>query len=61
MKHHLRGFIFFIIPITLTRFSIGERGIYYDDLYHLVRPMHDVSAYTCPPQHPAIDNTFTAS
>ena len=29
LKHHIRG----------------ELGIYYDDLYHLVRPLHEVRAY----------------
>lgn len=31
LKHHIRG----------------EVGIYYDDLYDLVRPLHDVSLTAC--------------
>ncbi|KAJ7079607.1 Bestrophin, RFP-TM, chloride channel-domain-containing protein [Mycena belliarum] len=35
LKHHLRG----------------ELGIYYDDLYDLVRPLHDVCSHLLSPQH----------
>ncbi|PPQ71454.1 hypothetical protein CVT24_011966 [Panaeolus cyanescens] len=44
LKHHIRGEderILFLESHRLNYISIGELGIYYEDLYHLVRPMHD--------------------
>ena len=48
LKHHLRGDFFHSIGLCNVppecRFLdvIGETGVYYEDLYHLVRPLYDV-------------------
>ena len=31
-----------LCALTYSRASPGEQGIYYDDLYDLVRPLHEV-------------------
>ena len=45
VKHHLRGKSNIPKGAFSIKNSTGETGIYYEDLYHLVRPLHEVLTF----------------